>query len=142
MSFVLSKPAFKGPGWSAGRRLVRDQHPRSAFRRWAGHSPPPLLYLGAAAVVSVSRQHASRKPADPQRVPRLLAMAPQARDESGGANLGLATHQQASVADAHAGSLVHWQALAWRWYGEAMEAVAAAMLLLLAGAYCWCWNKG
>ena len=139
MSIVLSKPAFKGGLLALLAAALFGLSTPLVQRFGAGLGPfttAALLYLGAAVVALVSRQHASKEaPLTRSDMPRLLAMA------ATGAVIGpvaLAWGLQ-RTSGASASLMLTLEALftavlAWRWYGEAMDKrVTTAMLLLLAG---------
>lgn len=139
MSIVLSKPAFKGGLLALLAATLFGLSTPLVQHFGAGLGPfttAALLYLGAAAVALVLRQHASKEaPLTCSDMPRLLAMA------ATGAVIGpvaLAWGLQ-RTSGASASLMLTLEALftavlAWRCYGEAMDRrVAAAMLLLLAG---------
>jgi len=139
MSIVLSKPALKGGLLALLAATLFGLSTPLVQRFGAGlgaFTTAALLYLGAAVVALVSRQHASKEaPLTRSDMPRLLAMA------ATGAVIGpvaLAWGLQ-RTSGASASLMLTLEALftavlAWRWYGEAMDKrVTTAMLLLLAG---------
>lgn len=139
MSIALNQPAFKGGLLALLAAVLFGLSTPLVQRFGAGLGPfttAALLYLGAAGVALVSRQHAHQEaPLTRQDLPRLLAMA------SAGAVVGpvaLAWGLQ-RTSGASASLMLTLEALftavlAWRWYGEAMDKrVGTAMLLLLAG---------